>query len=332
MALHKEGSDVLYNCGRVCGHYKGGDLVKRLVFLFLLLSSVANAAPVGNPFLRGVKDPAELARKIESSLATDPTGATVIDQKRCKEDGSCARPQDYLRMFKESDPSAMLRAVSDVPRFLKTLTHGPAPAGEYWMACLKSGQPVLHCLARTFKVGEEAWRDPQTGRIVLAQSCTNPVEKPVREQCAEVRFATKAGDTVVRFALLCPQGIRDECLGVKKAGEAEWQRWWKDECADGECNFARASMVVGAPVQAAGSYTPLPGAHVLRVPRAAADPSSGCRVVLCLDRDGAHSDGLGVRPSDYDRASSIPTATVWYDAQAVPSRVAAPLTWTWGEW
>jgi len=296
-----------------------------------LLANAAQAAPVGNPFLRGVKSPAELASKMETSLASDSTGRSIIDPERCKRDGSCARPADFLEMFQKSDPQAHLGTVWQVPGFLRTLQVAPAPQGEYWMACLKGSHPVLHCLSRRFKLGEKAWINPATHRVVLASDCTNPVEKEVKDKCVYIHFFTRSPDTVVRFALLGPYDVNDDCVGVKRAGESDFERWWTDECADKNCDFSGAVAVVGQPVRLAGSYVPAPGEHVLRLPAMVAEANSLFRTVLCLDRDGEHSDGVGVQWFDYSRVGQR-TAYVWYDRSRVPQKATSRLTWTWGEW
>jgi len=266
-----------------------------VVMLLMALSSSAHAAPVGKPFLRGVNTPAELASKVEASLTKDSKGVSIIDLERCNRDGSCATPANYLEMFKVSDPEANLTEVGQLPGFLRTLKIADAPKQDYWLACLKpsgkSYQPVLHCLSRSFKQGEKAWIDPKSRRLVLASDCTNPIEKsvPPKLSCVEVHFFTKPGDTVVRFGLLGPAAVADDCIGVKRAGEEDFERWWTDECAARGCDFSADAKVVGQPVQLIGSYVPAPGEHVLRLPALVAERESLYRTVLCLER-GPHSD------------------------------------------
>ena len=277
--------------------------MKKFISMFaaLILGAVTifavNAAPVGNPFLKGVNSPSELAGKIEASLAKDPKGTTMLDAARCKKDGSCARPLDYLMTLQQSDPDARLTDVAQVPVFLRTLRVTDAPTGEYWISCLKptgkgAYEPVLHCLSRSFKPGEKAWVNPKSGRIVFASDCTNPIEKPVppKQACAEVRFFTKKDDpqygtdTAVRFAIVGPADVKDDCIGVKRAGEEDFERWWTDECKNVHCEFAAPAAVVGQRVRLIGSYVPAPGEHVLRVPVSFTQKGSLYRVLICLDR------------------------------------------------
>ncbi len=299
-----------------------------------LTAASSHATPVGDPFLRGMTSPMELADKIQASLAVDPTGQTIIDSARCNRDGSCARPSDYLVMLQESDPSAHLGAVADLVPFLRSLVQEVAPSGQYWMACLKVNgskrTPFLHCISRNFAPGEKAWVDPNSERIVLAQNCTNPVEKPVSEACVEVHFWTHPGDQVVRFALLGPEPVSDDCVGVERAGESSFERWWPDECELAGCDFSQDAVVVGEPVQMMGSYVPQPGEHRLRLPAFVAAQGSLYTVVLCLEGpDGQHSDGVSVVPLNYHSGF----ATVWYSSPDVPVRyLGQDQHWTWGEW
>ncbi len=253
-------------------------------------ASMAWAAPVGKPFMKGVINPTDLANRIEVALAKDHTGTHMLDPEYCAKSGSCASPRDYLEMFQESDPKAGITDVSQIPAFLKSLKVEDAPSGEYWLACLKplgkGYKPILHCVSRRFKPGEKVWIDTKTRRIVLASDCTNPVEKEVPPQaCVLIRFFTKPGDTVVRFALLGPKDVGNECLGLRRAGEAdEFEHWWNDECAVKGCDFSEDARVVGQPVRVMGSYVPGPGEHTLRLPAEVAKKSSLFRVVLCLER------------------------------------------------
>ncbi len=252
-------------------------------------ASVVWAAPVGKPFMKGVVNSSDLANRIEVALVRDPEGVMLLDPDFCKKSGSCASPKDYLEMFQISDPKAGLTTVAQVPAFLRSLKIENAPSGEYWLACLKphgkSYKPVLHCVSRKFKKGEKVWVDPKTKRIVLASDCTNPVEKEVPPDCVEIHYFTRPGDTIVRFALLGPKTISNDCVGLKRAGEEdEFERWWEDECEVRGCDFSEDVRVVGQPVQMMGSYIPEPGEHILRLPVLVTEKESPFRVVLCLER------------------------------------------------
>ena len=293
------------------------------------LKSCRVCAAVGDPFLKGLSNPEELADKVRVSLVRNPKGTSVIDPVRCKRDGSCATPENYLRMFQESDPGAGLTTVAQVPTYLRNLEVADAPAGEYWLSCLKPSsrgiyEPVLHCLSRSFKPGEKAWIDPKTRRIVLASDCTNPVEKPVppKNACVEIHFFTKSQDTAVRFALLGPADVDNDCIGVKRAGEEDFENLWAKECESTHCDFSADVAVVGQSVRLMGSYAPVPGEHVLRLPALVAEKSSKYTTVLCLERGAmawpelpkdqtsfAQSYEYGERREEWDRPA-IRTALV----------------------
>lgn len=309
-----------------------------LAFLLVVACTTAHAAPVGNPFLKGLKNPQELADKVAASLAQDPSGSSIIDPGRCKQDGSCARPNDYLAMIRQTDPGAVT-SVSQLPDFFSGLVAVVAPKGQYWLACLKveapgKYTPYLHCLSRTFKRGEKVWMDPKTKRLILASDCTNPIEKPVRQACAEIHFFAypRNGDTVVRYALIGPQMLDDECFGLKRPGEVEFERLWKDECARSGCDFSGASAFYGQPVQLIGSTAiTAPGEYILRVPAALSTSSlRAYAVALCLERGSESSDGVGVRYVHY-RLSKPRTfvATVRYSTEDVGRH--PNISWTWGE-
>ncbi|MCX6786470.1 MAG: hypothetical protein NTU85_01465 [Candidatus Kaiserbacteria bacterium] len=350
---------------KIIGSWKFVIALGIIAAILVIFVCFACAAPAGKPFLHGISSPEELASKIEASLAKNPKGTSMLDPVRCKRDGSCATPSDYFEMFKVSDPAANLTEIANVPAFLRTLEVVPAPGGEYWISCLKpSGKgtfkPTLHCLSRSFKSEEKVWVDPKTKRIVLASDCTNPVEKPIKERCVEIHFFTKAQDTAVRFALLGPTDVSNECIGVKRAGETDFESIWAKECENMHCDFSADVAVVGQPVQLKGSYAPAPGEHVLRLPAFVAEKGSKFVTVLCLDRGktvwpelpkgevsfaqateygekreewiASHSDGIGVRWFDYlNTKSGIKKATVWYTQGEIPKGMPQ-LYWPWGEW
>lgn len=256
----------------------------------LAVPMVASAA-VGKAFLHGVNSPAELASKIEASLAQNPKGTSMLDPARCKKDGSCATPLNYLEALKQVNPGAHLTSVAQVPDFLRTLKVIDAPAGEYWISCLKpSGQgtykAVLHCLSRSFKPGEKAWVDPKSDVIVFASDCTNVVEKPVplKQTCAEIIFFARAGDTVARNAVGGGTAFEDDCFAIKKVGETEFRAPWKDSCASEHCTFAASEAFLHKKMWMLASYELEPGQYILRVPASFAEKNSPYVTVLCLER------------------------------------------------
>jgi hypothetical protein len=256
-----------------------------------LVVSMPVSAATWKPFLHGVNSPAELAGKIETSLKQNPKGTSMLDSARCKKDGSCATPLNYLEALQQVNPGAHLTGVAQVPDFLRTLKVIDAPTGEYWISCLKpSGQgmykAVLHCLSRSFKKGEKAWIDAKSGVIVFASDCTNVVEKPVplKQTCAEDHFFARPGDTVIRFAVLGPAAIEDDCFAIKKVGETEFKALFRDECASEHCTFAASEAFLKKKVRKIASYALEPGEHVVRVPAHFAKPESPYVVTYCIER------------------------------------------------
>lgn len=256
-----------------------------------LVVSTPVSAATWKPFLHGVNSPAELAGKIETSLKQNPKGTSMLDSARCKKDGSCATPLNYLEALQQVNPGAHLTGVAQVPDFLRTLKVIDAPAGEYWISCLQpSGQgtykAVLHCLSRSFKPGEKVWVDTKSSRIVFASDCTNVVEKPVplKQACAEILFLARAGDTVARNAVGGGTAFGDDCFAIKKVGDAEFRAPWKDSCASEHCTFAASEAFLHKKMWMLASYELEPGQYILRVPASFAEKNSPYVTILCLER------------------------------------------------
>lgn len=273
--------------------------MKVIIIAALMLSAVTvstvDAAQAKYPFLRGVVSPSDLANRIEVSLFGDRTGESIIDPELCmqKKNRSCANALNYLEMFQKSDPGANLKKVAELPDFLRTLKVIDGPPGEFWVSCLEpkteskkvTYTPVLHCISRHFKPGEKAWIDTKTKRIVLASDCTNPVEKEVPPKaCKEIRVPTMPTESALRSAILGPNPVRDDCFAVKRAGEQDFENWWPNECDDARCNFKDVAEFMHQPVQLVGSYVPVAGEHIFRVPAHFADPGSPYSVAFCIDR------------------------------------------------
>lgn len=256
-----------------------GKLVNTLLTLlvsFAMLAqtvTVAAAAPVGNPFLRGMDNPTELASVIEAGLLRDPSGTQRLDPVQCRRNGSCASANDYLQTLWAYNPGLRARVpnVAALPAYLRSLEERNAPAGRHWMACLKATRgvyrPVLDCLARPFHRGETAWVDPITGKAVFARDCTNPVGRPDEPQppCYIVPFDYRgqrdvrwdAGRARVKAHLTISAEeyqrlLADRCFfvhdeqGDRKPGPVECE----DICPEGtEWAPPRLATAVGIPEQ-----------------------------------------------------------------------------------
>lgn len=317
-------------------------MLKRVVVTLLIFgwAAAVNGAE-GNPFFKNLKDPQELATYVEASLALDPTGHKMLDPTRCvgkakNRDGSCARPVDYLKMFRYADPEARLKDVGELPAYLRSLVVEKAPSGKYLMAGLipdkKSSSkwsPKLDFLEREFKPGETAWKNPRTGRLVLAQDCSNPISRPVDQSkrdgaCAFVHFYTKENHAVVRFKQYGPEDVSEhECTGLMKEGESEFGKAFVDECYDPNCGFSGFSKMIGEEGWKAGSFKPKAGLHVLRLPMTVAYTDSKYRVAFCVEREGKSSCTIGVRWFDYLLTTAGTIVATIYDDEADARRAGA---------
>ena len=317
-------------------------VLKIFIALLALIGAaeVAHANPVGNPFYKGLHNPTELATLVEASLAHDATGNYKLSGVRCGPHGSCATPMNYLRAFQNIDVTAGLTSVSQLPQYLREAKIVEGPKGSWGMYCLVPASggkwtEKSRCLNRHFKTGEHGWVS-RTGKLILAEDCTNPIDGPAQPpkqpDCVEIHFTTRPGDTAVRVAVFGPIPNDNACgPSIHRAGNSEFDEGWYDECADTTCNFADVQAIIRQPILWKASYRPTAGEHYIRLPRSYADANSPYRVVLCLDREGSHSDGIGVEPSDYVLKGTTPVATIYYNRSDVPA--GAPVGyWQWGEY
>ncbi len=340
-------------------------LIAVLTGLFILGCSVSvEAAPLGNPFLRGLKNPAELAVLLEKSLALDETGESPVSPEQCAKRHYCARPIDFLEAFQQIDTGAGLKTLGELPNYVESLVPVHGLTGSYWSWCIKTptksskfGKPLRQCESRPFKKGEAGWKNPVTGKVVMMQDCANPIDGPdLAKNCVFIHFRTKEGDTAVRLKQYGPTDLSsDECTGLKRAGEKNFESPFVEECADEWCSFEHIDQVLGASGWQKGSFTPTPGEHVLRLPAKVAEADSKYRMVFCLDRwdrsnnaalahppssneeaflqQGIfedyvqrHSCGIGVRWFDYLPTKDTKIATIYYDDKALARANAKTVT------
>lgn len=253
------------------------DLTRRATILSALgLVSTAAHASVAEPFGVGYTDPKHLARVMRKSQITDPEGKLPVNSDRCLPNGySCASARQYLEGFQKADPDANLRSVGQLPDYLDTLVPG-YPQGEYWMAGIRKYTRGKiwdwDSLSRKLETGERAWKNPKTGKFVLAGKCTNPMGLLVEpNKCVEVHYYLERNDEI-HIGLLGPDALpRSTCLAILKAGETEWSNVIRDECPRAGCDYS-------GPARALGNLTVQPalrvsykaeksGWHKLRLPR-----------------------------------------------------------------
>lgn len=329
----------------------------------------AEAVPLGYAFCKGPQSPQELADLVDASLLQDPTGRTMLDQEACSGRLVRARPVDYV------DAWGGAVTLENLSAYLDSLEIRDAPPGAYRMHCLLTTtaaatdwHTVPDCEPREFNPGERAWFDPATDTLVLAEDCANPVdgEDVETEACAYEVFPTRAGDTAVRIFLNGETDLEDDCWGLKRAGEENFESLWMlDECPSEDCSGEEIEEALGTPNWRAASFGPNPGQHTLRVPRALVEDDSPWRVVFCIERWNlpenalsapqglsygewlaalwnyagssqiTHSSGLGVQWFDYSDAD---IATIYYDEHeavehGASTRTGVPsvLWWHWPE-
>ncbi len=134
-----------------------------------------------------VRTPQALATLIERSLKADPSGNGQIS-------GTNMTPAMYLVALRAAGQT--VEGVGALPMFLRGLVEKPMPTGvKIRMSRVKysAGSDCVERFeldakvghARAAHPGENAWVDPNTGRIVMAQDCTNTALEEVIVQAAQ---------------------------------------------------------------------------------------------------------------------------------------------------
>lgn len=303
------------------------------------------AVPHPLPFLRGIRDNHDLAARIRANLKAHPDGTAKLDPARCKRDSSCATPTSFLQSAKNDRPDITLATLADYIDSLQAHVLTAEEARQQWdMDCLDRDhdyQVVIGCGNRKFHAGEVAYVDPKTHKFELAKDCANwvrgihhePAPVIVQPHCAEIDYETREGDSDVRIFVMGPPVTDRTCQpAIRPAGEDDYLPGWFDECANLWCDGTAIMMATGMPIERRASYwTTTPGIHRIRVPLSFTRPDSPNRVVLCLDRDGAHSDGMLILPTSFRKVGALPVATLYYSRDEVPPG-APRIYWPWGEW
>jgi hypothetical protein len=176
---------------------------------------------------------------------------------------------------------------------------------------------LLHCVARHFKTGEHVWVDPRTGRKVLAQGCTNPIEREEGQQQTDecvFKDVQMIQGQILRFKQYGPKDIaKHPCTALLRAGETEWESPFVEHCPDVTCSFAYVDAALGESGWETGSFVAVEsGIQRFRLPPEMADKNSGLRMVDCLDSGGEHSCGMGVQWFDYVPVNGHKVATTYY--------------------
>lgn len=311
-------------------------MTKRIIVLLtallfgVVMASGAEAASRGKRFYDGLDNPAQLALLVEANLAKDPSGASMLDPARCSAPHwSCAAPADYLKIIRQFDPGATvngqpLTSVDQLPAFLRKLVVRKAPSGEYWMACMRKAtpssdwEPLANCVARAFHPGEHAWVDPDTGNVVLAQDCTNPVGKPRRQAgCVDDVIYAEAGDLILLNQRGPTDLTRNVCTGLLRAGETEWESPYIERCPHPYCSLKVSDRYSSYQAWAEGSFiADQTGYFIVRHPAFVAEKDSGYSFFYCRKHDGQQACLRRIDWADYHSARNETFVPLHGDAMA----------------
>lgn len=230
--------------------------------------------PAGHSFCQGGMPGGrdELVRRVERSLAIDPTGNRTVE-------GCHAAPIHWLIAFQsdEGDPKAHLTSVSELPAYLRKLVVMDVPRNiEAKTSCLRDRPNhvlavEMGCLQRTPRPGEVIYGNPDTGQPVLWGSCINPGFAPpldvvvTGQRCLEVKFDSVQQGVPVRFGYIDSVPLSGRCHAYQLAGVAERLYETPEECPDvyervvGDRHFTvvcswesvevNSSRILGRPVQ-----------------------------------------------------------------------------------
>ena len=270
----------------------------------------------------GATDPQQLANLVERALRRDPTGRTMLDPAKCIRDGSCAAPLNYVESFNAHDPEGGWTLENLVAK-LRQLRLDCHVEGIYQMdrialaARSSFGRSDINGMSRSFRPNECAWVNPETGRPVLAQHCTNPVGIRIDLDCVyhdiEVRDASE-------YALIWARYDRetDRCFAYRwvdqlyqaDSSRAVWLNMPRG-CIGRPCDLSADNAILGREQMTQGQIPVRRGRLQVRVDRNAF-------LVYCLKRRTqfgvASSFAVGVRwQMDYRFVNRAWHARVYYN-------------------
>ena len=261
----------------------------------------------------------EIASAVDSSLARDASGNALIAPTKCKRDGSCATAAAYLASFRAHDPEAGLTSVSQVAGYLRSLIKDCTVTGQFEMDAIdmRTGAPQAKVsgMHRALRKGECVYRNPKTGRIVLAEHCANPIGRQLDNPCVYVDFQSSP-EVAAHVAVV---DSTDKCLAwrnVATLGAADNGTGWQnipDHCGQLACNFEDVGRASGRNFGRIGGIPLTAGNHQLRLSR-------NNFVAICLEVAAQSSFTAGVRPSDYKAAGH---ARIFYQSSELPQGVQA---------
>ncbi|MDQ1299972.1 MAG: hypothetical protein QG636_640 [Patescibacteria group bacterium] len=302
-----------------------------LIALALLFFGWAVAGPASagqyKGYYYGAQSPTEIAVLVERSLATDPTGRTMLDAAKCRRDGSCAAPINYVESFRAHDPRGNV-TLQNLGAYLRSLRIDCTISGRYQMDRIifrsgTLGQTDVNGMSRSFLRNECAWVNPETGRPVLAQNCANPVGMEVNLECVyeniEVRNPAESSVIWSRY-----NRENDPCFAYRRVSRlyepdsprAVWQEV-PNGCVGRPCDFTAVNRSLGRQQVAQGEIQlDSPGFYQIRL-------SPDELLVLCLKlrvngQVVGSSFASGTRwQQDYQRIGREWHARVYYESDEV---------------
>jgi hypothetical protein len=266
----------------------------------------------GAPLMKGLKDNYELADLIHASLQRDPSGNGKLDAARCRLNGSCATPNDYLTAIQTTHPKAGLQNVSQLEQHIRALVKIDLRSnGEFYSARMVGNKlDVSSGFHRKLEPGEFVYEDTQTGEDELLGNCGNvmwpvPLEEvtvkaartcvPVDYELPELPPGAKMW---VHFVVYGPKPLAPSvCFGLKQPGTA--YEVLPTHCPiDVLCSFERAletaassSDAVNTTWHFSGGYTSVaPGTHTIRLPIAIFQGNGLSVCVTILYPDGTQRE------------------------------------------
>lgn len=264
----------------------------------------------------------EIASAVDRSLARDASGNALIAPDKCRSDGSCATAAAYLASFQAHDPDAGLTSVSQVAGYLRSLIKDCTVTGQFEMDAIdmSSGHARARVsgMHRALRSGECVYRNPKTGRIVLAEHCANPIGRPLGNPCVYIDFQT--GPEVA--AHVAVTDTTDVCLAWRNVDTFDKRddgRGWEglpSDCGQMQCNFEDVARATGRTFGRIGGIPLTAGRHQIRV-------SPNNYVALCLEYIGGQgpesSFTAGVRWSqDYRTRFGEQHARIFYQSSELP--------------
>jgi hypothetical protein len=250
------------------------------------------AGQQGAPLMKGLSGPGELADLIDASLAKDSSGNTLLDEKRCKLNGSCATPMTYVTGITTWHPRSAV-TLAGLSTYIRGLKNAVAD-GEFYSARMVGYQLDLTSgFKRKLMSGEVAWYDTQTGEAILFENCGNimaavevaEVVVQAVDHCQTIHVSTDGGgSSQLHSAAMLPdeEEFQDQygCLAHQLVGETRLTPGLGNPCPE-HCDFSAAERDLGLKAKLFGNVEHLQaGWQTYRVPK-------GVTISFCyVDKSG----------------------------------------------